>query len=237
MSDLISIIIPIYNHAATIERSFQTIVSQTYRPIEVIIVDDGSTDQFEAGSLKIETLAREAHIPLKIIRQENRGAAAARNRGFTESTGEYVIFWDADTIAEPTMIAKMYKSLQAHPEASFSYSQFRFGWKKMRSQPFNAEDLKKYNYIDTTSLLRRKDFLEFDASLKRFQDWDLWLTLSEKGKKGVFISEVLFTKLVAGRKGMSRWLPRLAFVLPWKSKKTEQYLQSRNIILQKHHLS
>ena len=237
MSSLISIIIPVYNHAATIERSFASIVKQVYRPIEVIVVDDGSTDDPSPQFSVLSTQSRVAGVPLKIVRQENRGAGAARNRGFQESKGEYVIFWDADTVAEPEMLEKMATQLLQHPEASYAYSQFKFGWKTMRSQPFNIGDLKKCNYIDTTSLLRREDFFGFDESLKRFQDWDLWLTLLEKGKKGIFIPEVLFKKIVSGRKGMSSWLPSGWYRLPWKSKKVKNYEAARMIVLSKHHLN
>src|SRR3989338_6178820 len=54
------------------------------------------------------------------------------------------------------MLEKIMRTLQQHPEAAYAYSQFKFGWKKMRSQKFNAKDLKKYNFIDTTSLIRRE---------------------------------------------------------------------------------
>lgn len=232
----ISVIIPVYNHAATILRSVQTLVSQTVVPTEIIIVDDGSTDNFESVAPGLVSLTQAASIPLKIIRQENKGAAAARNRGFKDSRGEYVIFWDADTIAKPQLLEKMQAALEQNPDSSYAYSQFKFGWKTIRSHAFDPEVLQKTNFIDTTSLIRRADFCGFDKKLKRFQDWDLWLSLLAQGKIGVFIPEVLFTKVTSGRQGMSSWVPRLAFVLPWKSKRVQVHEVAKRIVLEKHGL-
>jgi len=232
MKELISIIIPVYNHAHTLERCFSSIQEQTYRSLEVIVVNDGSTDNFSEVMKNIKESITDFNI--KIIEQENKGAAAARNVGFVESVGNYVIFWDADTVAKSRMLEKMKLSLDNHPEASYVYSQFCFGWKKMKSREFNADLLKKVNYIDTTSLIRRDGFVLFDELLQRFQDWDLWLTMLEKNKTGIFIPEVLFKKIIFGRKGYSSWLPSFFYKLPWKNKKIEDYEKYKKIILDKH---
>lgn len=234
MKSLISIIIPIFNHAQCIERSLFSISKQTYRPVEIIIVDDGSTDNL---TLKLEEILRKdwTHdLFIKIFRQKNMGAATARNRGLVEAKGEYVIFWDADTIAAEEMLAKMVAALELQPEASYAYSQFKFGWKKMKSHAFDPARLKVINYIDTTSLIRHKDVIPFDEKLRRFQDWDLWLSMMEKGKSGVFIPEVLFKKEVGGRAGISNWLPSFLYRLPWKTNAVKKYEAARQAILQKH---
>jgi len=100
--------------------------------------------------------------------------------------------------------------------------------------------LKQNNYIPTTSLIRRKDAIKWDESLKRFQDWDLWLTMSEAGKTGVWVDEYLFTVLGGGT--MSKWLPRFAYKAPFKwlpfvSKSVNQYEKTKKVIIQKHKLS
>ena len=175
-------------------------------------------------------------LNIKIINQTNQGAPVARNCGFKEANGEYVIFWDADTIAQPEMLAKMVEVLEKNPENSYVYCDYKFGWKKMPSQEFDAGALKKQNYIDTTSLIRMKDFCGFDPALKRFQDWDLWLTMFEKNKIGIYLSECLYSKIVRGRKGMSGWLPKIFFKLPFKIKDVKEYEVAREIVLKKHNI-
>lgn len=230
----ISVIIPVYNHAHTLERCLLSMRAQTIQPFQVVVVNDGSTDNFDEALKRV--LSAVPDLNTKIVQQSNHGANVARNRGLGEATGEYVIFWDADTVARPGMLADLYDVLIAYPEASYAYCQFRFGWKKMKSQEFNPDDLRRYNYIDTTSLIRRADCPLWDESLKRFQDWDLWLTLLEQGKRGIFVPKVLYKKIVRGRKGYSSWLPGFMFRLPWKTKAVKAYEEAKKIILKKHHL-
>lgn len=234
---LISVVIPVFNHAAALSASLSTLARQTYRPLEAVIVDDGSTDDFAAHISEYRSILESAGINCAIISQQNQGAPTARNRGIAESTGEFVICWDADTIAEPDMIEKLHAALALHPAAAFSYSRFFFGFKRMMSAPFDPALLRKTNYIDTTSLVRRSDMVLFDPTLKRFQDWDIWLTLAEKGKSGVFVPEFLFKKIVRGRKGYSRWFPSFFLRLPWKTARVRAYLAARERIALKHHLA
>ena len=244
---LISIIIPVYNHAHTIERCLRSIEAQTYRPLEVIIVNDGSTDDFEKVIKSVipakagirDCVRADSHfhgndISYQVLHQPNRGAPSARNRGFAESAGEDVIFWDADTIARPGMLEKMMSALQNNPSASYAYSGFKFGWKTMKPVGFDAERLKTVNFIDTTSLIRRADFPGWDENVKRFQDWDLWLTMLEKNKTGVCVPEILYTKIVGGRAGISAWLPKIFYKLPWLSKRAREYGAAKNVVLKKH---
>jgi glycosyltransferase involved in cell wall biosynthesis len=255
MQPLISVIIPVYNHAHTLKRSIESIFNQIYRPLEVIVVNDGSTDNFDEVVKECLLITDGDCIGvgsvLSVISQPNSGAPVARNRGFASSKGEYVIFWDADTLAHPQMLQKMFAYLQKHPEAAYAYSQFKFGWKRIKSQHFDAEKLKQVNYIDITSLIRRSAISPpyqggvgvvaeagpFYTSLKRFQDWDLWLSMLKKGKIGVFIPEVLYEKTVGSREGISTWLPSFMYQLPWKTKQVKEYEAAKEIVLKKHHLS
>ena len=150
---------------------------------------------------------------MKFSFAEHGGASAARNRGFGESNGQYVIFWDADIVGAPKMLDKMKKALDEHPETSYAYSSFKFGWKKFVCGQFDAERLKQMNFITTASLIRREHFPGFDKSLKKFQDWDLWLTMFDKGHAGVWVPEVLFH--IAPKGTMSQWLPSFMYYFSW----------------------
>lgn len=233
---MVSIIIPVYNHKHTIIKSLESIMSQSFRPLEVIIVNDGSTDGFEEIMPKLTEIGRVNEVEIKVINQANMGAPKARNEGFLASQGEFLIFWDADTIGTPQMLSKMVKILDQKPEISFVYSGFKFGWKTFKSYNFDLEKLKQLNYIDITSMIRRDVFTPFDESLKKFQDWDFWLGLALRGKKGERINEVLYTKIVRGRKGISSWLPSFFYKLPWKSKEVKKYEEAKEIVYKKHNL-
>ena len=182
----------------------ESIKNQTFQGFEIIIVNDGSTD-ITSEELEKLTLQFSNSPILHTIHQPNQGAPVARNRGFDESRGAYVLFCDADIIMKPDMLEKMAKALDENSEVSYVYSSFKFGWKKFQLWKFDAEKLKQMPYIHTTSLIRREHFPGWDPTLKRLQDWDLWLTMLEQGHTGKWIPEVLFTVKTGGT--MSSWLP------------------------------
>lgn len=235
MNELVSIIVPVYNRKNVFLKSFASILNQTYRPLEVIVVDDGS-EEFTIEEILLET--REG-ITLNTFHRPHAGAQAARNFGLSQSKGKYVIFFDADVIAEKDMIEKMANTLRTHSEAGYTYANIMWGNKKMKSQQFDPTVLKKMNYIHMTSLIRREAVIPLDETIKKFQDWDLWLTLLEKNITGYYIDEFLYKVETGGT--ISSWLPSFAYKTPWRHlplirKKVKQYEEAKQIILQKHKL-
>ncbi len=226
----ISVVIPVYNHADELAKCLASLERQTFKDFEVIVVDDGSLPPVvppPGGGTFIRF-------------DKNKGAPAARNAGFDRSTGEYVIFLDADAELVPDALSKMRMALDEHPEADFAYSSFRFGWKLFKSRPYDLEALKQGNYIHTSALIRRGAFPRFDESLKKFQDWDLFLTMGKRGSHGYFIDEVLFT-LKPRKTGMSQWLPSFAYGLPWNAigwmpRLVKKYKDAESIVRNKHAL-
>lgn len=232
MNSLLSIIIPIYNHEESLSSVLLSIQKQAFRQLEIIIVDDGSYPPVDRKNYAA------GDISITWIRQENKGAPAARNAGLAKATGEYVIWWDADIIAEPHMLEKMVRALEQHKEASFAYSNFYFGNKKMPARAFDSAALQAQNYINSATLVRRTDAPKWDESLTRFQDWDLWLSMAEQGKQGVWIDDYLY-RAIPHKGGMSSWLPSFAYRAPWKylpviKKKVEAYEEAKEIIKKKH---
>jgi glycosyltransferase involved in cell wall biosynthesis len=232
---LISVVIPSYQHADSIAKCIDTVLAQTYERIQIIVVDDGSTDHTQQVLEKYKGR-------VTVIRQENRGGNAARNRGAQAATGDFIIFVDADAELKPAMLEVFLQTLEDHSEASYAYSGFKFGWKRFRGIPFDAERLRMVNFVMTTSLIRRGDFPGFDESLKRFQDWDLWLTMLKNGKMGVMVPGTWFTLRIDGtsRTGSS-WLPAFMYALPWhwfgwKPVRVQKYEAARAIIAEKHSL-
>ncbi len=108
---LISVIIPMYNAEKYIERCLQSVMKQTYPHIEIIVVDDGSTDKC---GIIVQTLAKNSKNRLKYFRKQNSGVSATRNYGLEKTTGNYFAFVDADDWIAPDMYEKMWELLQQH---------------------------------------------------------------------------------------------------------------------------
>jgi len=229
-SSSISVVIPAYNAQKTITACLHALFRQTVPPKEIIVVDDGSQDQTRA-------LVSRFSPAVTLITQKNSGAPHARNVGLSKAKGEYILFLDSDIRANPRMLERMQRALLFHPEASYAYSRFRFGWKKFPSFPFDPQRLRKHNYIHTSSLIRMKDAVLFDETLKRHQDWDLWLTMLKHDKRGVQIQEYLY-EIRTQKNRISSWLPSFAYRLPFAKKlsRIKAYEQSSEVIRQKHGL-
>lgn len=118
----VSIIVPVYKSEKYINKCLSSILSQSYSNLEIIVVDDGSPD----GSIELaEEMLESGTIPYSIISQNNRGAAAARNAGIAEATGEWIIAVDSDDIAHRNMIAEMVQCTDKHPEAECVFCDFQ----------------------------------------------------------------------------------------------------------------
>ncbi len=222
----ISIIIPVYNAQGTIANCLESIFRQTFNNFEIIAVNDGSTDK----SLPI---LKKYKNKIKIITQQNQGAPSARNNGAKLTKSPYIIFCDADIVMAPKMLEKMYLALKNHPEASYTYCDFKFGFKKFKLFSFDPEKLKKIPYIHTTSLIYKNHFPGFDPGLKRFQDWDLWLNMLKQGHIGYHIPELLFKVKAGGT--MSSWLPSFVYKINWL-KRVKKYQEAKKIIKEKYKL-
>jgi phosphatidylinositol alpha-1,6-mannosyltransferase len=233
-SDKLAVVIPCFNHADVLRRTLENICHQTRSIDELVIVDDGSTDHPE---LVVKEFV--SRLPIKFIRlAENRGAPYARNLGARETTAPMILFLDADAEFVPDALRTLTSALEAQADADFVYSNFFWGAKRFRGQPFDFEALKQRNFIHTSSLIRRGAFPGFDESLKKFQDWDLWLTMARRGSRGVWIDRELY-RIQPRREGMSRWLPRAAFWIPWSRlgfvpKDLTKYREAEEIVRKKH---
>jgi glycosyltransferase involved in cell wall biosynthesis len=189
MSDpapLVSIIIPAYNQARYLRQSVESALAQTYTPFEVIVVDDGSTDETAA-------IAASYGERISLIRQENRGLAGARNTGIRAARGEWVGLLDADDIWLPEYLAQVMALAAAHPQADVFYCRARsmdsagndlqqvFGSKAYEPDQLYCTILHANFIIPSTVTIRRKvvaDAGYFDQSLRSCEDLDLWLRIS-----------------------------------------------------------
>lgn len=229
---MISIIIPVYNQANKISKCLDSILNQSYKDFEVIVVNDGSRDNMVEVLEKYKNTFHVMRYALRVINQENQGSNPARNRGAQEAKGEYIIFCDADVVMQPEMLETMLNTLEANPEASFVYSAFFWGRKFFPLWAYDEQRLREMPYIHTTSLIKREHFPGFDDKIKRLQDWDLWLTMLERGHKGVWISKALFKVETGGT--ISSWLPKFAYKLLPFLPQVKKYDKAMRIIKDKH---
>jgi len=233
---LISIIIPVYNGAKTLRETLESIEKQSYRDFEVIIVNDGSSDNTEKVFEKF-VVSNKSSNPYLFISQENAGAPSARNRGSREAKGQFLFFCDADATLRGDALEKMILALKENPSSAYVYSSFYWGRKLFKLWPFDEERLKKMPYIHTMALIRKEKFplAGWDENIKKLQDWDLWLTMLEQGNRGYFIDDVLFKVVPVG--GISSWLPSFAYKLfPWM-KNVKKYNEAQRIVKEKHNLN
>lgn len=117
---LVSVLIPCYNAAPYIAATLESVLAQTWRPLEIIVVDDGSTDS------SAEVVSSFESRGIKLLRQSNCGAAAARNLGIAASTGDLIQFLDADDIIDPEKIQLQLRRLQNSPSSVASAEWGRF---------------------------------------------------------------------------------------------------------------
>lgn len=201
----VSVVIPIFNNALVIARTLHSLKVQSHSNLEIIVVDDGSHDHPETAVQRFPGV--------QFIRREHAGAPAARNAGAQVSTSEFILFCDADVILHPRMIERLLLALLLNPQAAYAYCNFKFGWRTFDLFDFNASKLQTSNYISMMSLIRRTAFPGFDESIQRLQDWDLWLTMLERGQTGTWVPARLFSASI-GKQGISRKIqaPPLAAV-------------------------
>ena len=138
-----------------------------------------------------------------IINDDEGGAPKKRNDGFKKSTQPFLFFCDDDILLPANYIQSLYGALMKNPDIAFAYTGYEgivlhpeshpmHGNFKIPHIEFNIQALKYGNYISTMSLVRREVFPMFDESLKRLQDWDLWLTIIKNGGKGILLHDLTY---------------------------------------------
>jgi glycosyltransferase involved in cell wall biosynthesis len=116
---IVSVIIPTYNHAQYVGDAIQSVLDQEYRNFEIIVVDDGSTDDSQA-------VVAEFGAQVRYIWQENRGLSAARNTGIEAANGAYISLLDADDMLEPRFLGTLVSILEAEPDFAGVYCGYQF---------------------------------------------------------------------------------------------------------------
>jgi len=187
MSDLVSIIIANYNYADFLAETIRSAQAQTYPNIEILFIDDGSTDNSPDVASQFD---------ITILAQENQGVCAARNNALSFAKGKYVIFLDADDILMPMAVEKLYNLMcGSKADIGYIYGQMEYFDRKtglFPSRQFCSKALAKGNYISVTCLFEKSKLIEkggFDRGLVVREDWELFIRLWHHGIKGRLLSE------------------------------------------------
>ncbi|MDD5371925.1 MAG: glycosyltransferase family 2 protein [Sulfurimonas sp.] len=198
-----SVIIPIYNSQATIARALDSVINQTYKDFEIILVDDGSSDN---TNQVIKMFFKNKDIAHKYIYQENSGVSIARNRGIKETVGEYIAFLDSDDMWHPQKLEIVSNILS---NDSINIIGHGYTLDNNFSNVYKTFDLTKVsfsrllikNFAVTPSIVVKKDVCErFNENMRYTEDHELWLRMA-------IANELYFCNLplsVIGRKPLSK---------------------------------
>ncbi|MBQ8464664.1 MAG: glycosyltransferase [Alphaproteobacteria bacterium] len=190
----VSIVIPCYNHGKFVDETVQSCLKQTYQDIEIIIVNDGSTDEYT------NTLLKDYQRPkTKVITTQNQGLPAARNTGIREAVGEYILPLDADDKIAPTYIEKAVNVIEKNKKIGIVYADAEFFGAQSGRWKLPEYKLSKQlagNCIFCSSLFRKSDWEKVGGYKKEMkyglEDYEFWLSLIERGCEVYKIPEVLF---------------------------------------------
>jgi len=191
---LVSVVIPCYNYGQYVEEAIDSVLQSTWTDLEIIVVNDGSTDPHTKAVL------HQLRKPkTTIIHQTNKGLPAARNAGIRMARGTYILPLDADDKIHPRYVEQAVKILKTHPRIGFVTCWVkRFGdshgiW---RCKPYNFYRQLFANNVAVASLFRKTAWKQaggYNENMKRgYEDWDFWISLGKKGWHGYTIPQPLF---------------------------------------------
>ena len=196
MTKLVSIIIPCYNQEKYITDAIMSAENQTYKDIEIVFIDDCSTD----GSLEVANELKKKYTNIVVLKNEtNLGVVDSRNKAIDVAKGFYILPLDGDDTIEPTYIEKAVKVFDENPDVGFVYCKARkFG---AVNEDWNLPKFKKESFIFgncivNSSLFRKSDFIKL-GKYKSYmyswtEDYDLWMSFVEAGLLPYRIDKVLY---------------------------------------------
>ena len=199
MNPIVSVIVPLYNAAPYIGEALDSILASTYRPIEVVVVDDCSSD----NSLDIAHAYAAEHKEVRVLHQKHQGVSAARNYAIREAQGEWILPVDADDKISPTYIEHAVEAIEDDVRVISCRAEY-FGAKsgEWKLPEFSYERLARQNMIHISSLFRKRDWhwaSGFCTEEIYREDWSFWISLFELGGRYVRLDEIgLYYRVLPG---------------------------------------
>lgn len=190
MNPSVSVIVPMYNSALFIVETLDSILASTYRPLEVVVVDDGSLD----NSYPVAQTFAKTHPEVRVLQQPNAGVSAARNHAIREAKGEWILPVDADDKISARYIEKAVAAIEEDVRIIGCRAMF-FGEKEgeWRLPEYSPQLLARKNMIHVSSLFRKADWKRVGGFCEEDiyrEDWDFWLSLMELGGQYVRLDEI-----------------------------------------------
>jgi len=177
----VSIVLPTHNRAGLLPRAVESCLGQSFRDLDLIIVDDGSTD----ATAEVARKLAENDSRVRIVSQPNAGLPSALNRGFAQAQGEFLTWTSDDNRYHPTAIEAMVKTMERHPECGLVYTDFLLvdenGRVKNIVKNRSPSDLGGMNVVGACFLYRRsiaEKAGSYNVRLPLVEDWDYWLRLA-----------------------------------------------------------
>lgn len=184
VQNLVSVVIPCFNHSAYLLEAVNSVLNSTHPLLEIIIIDDGSTDN--SGEVALELMSR--HRNVFYIYQENQGPASARNRGIQEARGEYVLPLDADDKISSQYIEKALEVLKNNPGIAVVFCKAEyFGLKSglWKLKEFSLKKLAIDNMIFSCAMFRKEDWKNAGGYscelIGGWEDWEFWISMLKNG--------------------------------------------------------
>lgn len=201
MDSRLSIIIPVYNNESYLRATLQSVLAQAYPDVDVLVVDDGSTD----GSLTICHEFAQKDKRLRVIHKENGGVSSARNRGIEEAAGQYIAFVDGDDCIDPEMYTTMIAVLQdtgadlvdcrVIKESQYVPQPYEKGDVEVSDRPLEYLSKKGYFIDSSLNKVYRREFIghtRFDENISYSEDKLFVTELIFKAKKMALVSNVFY---------------------------------------------
>ena len=223
----VSVIIPTYNRGWIIEEAIHSVLAQDYTEFELIVVDDGSTDQTS------NILDAYGNV-IKVLSQKNKGVSAARNRGIAEASGKFIAFLDSDDLWHPQKLSAQINFFNQTPEALICQTEevwirngFRVNPKKRHKKPSGMifEPSLELCLVSPSAVMIRRSLFdrvgEFDETLPACEDYDLWLRISCR-----FSIYLIDTPLIIKRGGHDDQLSKGTGLDKYRIKAIEKIIKS-----------
>ena len=195
----VSVVIPCHNYGTFLPQALQSVLAQTFGDWELVIIDDGSTD--DSADVARSLIARHPERRIRLLEQANAGVSAARNTGIAAARGRYILPLDADDVIAPTMLEKTTAILDSDPAIAIASTDvFAFTDDNLPPQvlpmPAYSKELLLQRLIMFYCSLYRREAWEavggYNEDMRAGEDWDFWIGCAEKGFDAHHIHEPLF---------------------------------------------